>query len=226
MHFLIPFMSLMAGVVAVENLFSFEDSSPIVDLDAETLSLDSNLELSSHELFTDEPPEGSLYAEDPGYGEEWLDEHTSPVYSGGVADACYLEPSAVSKKGRSRRSECKVQDLPEYRSPEFYDLFDLDIQQQVYKNFACPSSNPGEALVPVCSSSLPQNNFLEHTSYYTLLDSFLCTYLPLFGLLRDLTDSVKCSGTIWTTVLHPARGFAAKIGFLRRFSRKMVPLSQ
>ncbi len=181
MHFLIPFMSLMAGPMAADNIFAFEDSSPIVDFDTETLSPDSNWEISFHELFTDEPPEESLYPEDPGYGEEWLDdEHTSPVSSDGVADACSLEPSAVSKKRRSRRSECKVQDWAEYGSPEFYDL-DLDVQEQVYKKFGCPSSKPGEAFVPVCSSRLTENNFLEHTSYYTLLDSFLCTYLPRFG---------------------------------------------
>ena len=117
-------------------------------------------------------------------GEDWnlmpATNEDSGDYLADASSECSLELGAVSKSRKSRRTECEAHDSVKDLPPGFSDLSN-DLQDQLYRRWVCPSKSPGESLVPVCSSRLPQNNHLEEQiNYpgvwsYTLMDSFVRT---------------------------------------------------
>lgn len=192
MHFGISFTLGIVSVIAYDNLFFDDQSLSNFNLDIGTdSSSDSSFAMSPDlSLFGDanEPFDGSY---DSGNDEEWdmwlPSDLNSPEYLSDAPDECSLEPGAASKSRKSRRAECKLDDPAKGIPSGFLDLSD-DQQEELYRRLVCPSKTPGQALVPVCSSRLTQNNHWgEQISYpgvwsYTLMDSFICKSGHYYGL--------------------------------------------
>lgn len=227
MRFSIPFVSLIASGISVDNLF-YGDPWPSLDLDLDpNWSLDSITDMPFNEpsIFdAAEPFDQDIPLQND---ENWMTlPESNPTSSEFISDVpadCSFSPDARHK---SRSTECKVQD-PAIYAPPIVDGLGTAIQQKAYEDLVCPSRTPGTAVLPVCSSRLPQNSFFEaHLTidgilYYTLLDSFVCAYDHSPGRC-DLKIFAKWFGMTRSTVLHLESLFAARIGSFRRSSRTMA----
>lgn len=170
--------------MAFDNFFFDDQSDYKFNLEFETDAgsdsiLGMNPDFSPFDGVND-PFDESFDTED---GEDWNNLHTYDEdfaeYLTDEPNECSLEPGAAKKLRKSRRTECEAEDPAKDLPSGFYDLSN-DMQDQLYRRLFCPSKSPGESLIPVCSSRLPQNNhFDEQISNpgvwsYTLMDSFIC----------------------------------------------------
>lgn len=182
--------------MAFDNLFFDDQSYPNFNVDIGTdSSLDSFFGIKSDFSSIDagnEPSDESLDSNDDENWNSWLgSDQESPEYLADASDECPVESEAANKIRKFRRTECEVQD-PAKELPSDFSELSIDMQEQLYRRWACPSKRPGETLIPVCSSRLTQNtHFDEQISNpgvwsYTLMDSFICT--SLHDHILHLTD--------------------------------------
>lgn len=185
MHFGIPFISWVVSAKAFGNLIFDDQSYYNFNLDLGTdSSSDSFFGMNSDLSPFDGANEPFDENADNKDGEDWnlmpAANENSEEYLADASSECSLELEGASRSRKSRRTECEAQDSVKDLPPGFFDLSN-DLQDQLYRRLVCPSKSPGESLVPVCSSRLPQNNYFEEQISnpgvwsYTLMDSFVCT---------------------------------------------------
>lgn len=186
MRLLISDMLWLAGIIAVDEVFS--DEPPYSDLSVDA-GIDAGIDAGwdttwstpiggSPDMDHSSSPLENLDSQDDDAQNIFLD--VDQTSSDSLGNNCSSEPDGTSKRRKQRSAECKVDDRALEVPPDFHDL-SIDLQQQLYRSLVCPSPPPGEALIPVCSSRLSQNNHFEELYgnpgfwAYTLMDSFLCT---------------------------------------------------
>lgn len=194
MHFGIFIISWIVTAKALDNPL-FDDQS------YENFNLHLGTDLNSDSIFglnsdlspfdsANEPADEGIDNEEEGWNLMAAANEDSANYLAYAPNECSFGLEAGSKIRKSRRTECEAQDSVQDIPLGFFDLSN-DMQDQLYRRWVCPSKSPGESLVPVCSSRLPQNNhFDEKISYpgvwsYTLMDSFVCTSVCDLTLLHN-----------------------------------------
>lgn len=203
MYLYISFLLFAIPSIAEENLFLDDASS---GSDSLAMEFSSNyVPLNDFDPTVSDPPftigdlqssndDGDIFSpESVSLLKDPLTIESSASDDVGALDifSCSSDPSVASKRVKSRNAAdtCNVKSPAVYLPDDFYDLAG-DVQKKFFDDSMCPSSDYRfkVAQTPVCSSRLPENTrrgityythaprIIDPGPYYTLRDSFPCTY--------------------------------------------------